>query len=314
MDISLLKQLSKDQISFAGKFLESVFADRKTNLDTYTNEQLDTIIALISTSAAPVMKLSMYHALAETTLHTILPKLQKQDRFMLFEKHNPLTLLENLFKKLPEHQQSTVLDYLFNTDKTRYTALKRLFKDNVTLRNGIIITQESALKQFMEKEKHRLLDLFENPKASYTQVSNIAQKFSEKYDPEALEMLCTELITTFNKKNIGLTNPESFSIYLKFFYFIDPFVGKYTELARALRPLLDTLIVTLSGMPSEEWVIKVLNQLPQICLQTCLKQLKSYETLPQFEKRTLYSKLLKEIKVNCFSEYGENIRTAFSKI
>ena len=61
------------------------------------------------------------------------------------------------------------------------------------------------------------------------------------------------------------------------------------------KPLLDVVLMTLHSMPSIEWSIKVLNQLPPAILQCCLRLLKSHPTLSQFEKRQNYSKLLKDI-------------------
>jgi hypothetical protein len=314
IDESLLETLTSEQISYSGNFLELVFSLKQTNLDGFNESQLHTISTLITAVTSLKMKTAIISALAESVLPSFIPNFLNQDLQALFNGYSKLPYLESVFKQLPEIKQTTLLNFLYNKNKKRYSHFKRLLNDKVSMHGGIIVRQEQVLKQFMEKEKHLLLDLFENPKATTAHATSLSKKFEKKYDYEDLDLICQELITTFNKKKLSLNNATSFNVYLKFFFFIDPFIKQFNELTSTLKPLLDSFIMALDAMPSPEWAVKVLNQLPTFVLQRCLLQLKSHESISQFEKRQLYSKILKEITAHCLGDDGENIRYAFSQL
>ncbi len=314
VDSSLLETLSPKQIQFSGTFLKDVFLNEKKGLEDFTEDELSTISTLISSVKEARMKTSIIAALSEETVNVLYSSFTEKELTSLFLGHDSFTYLSSIFKSLPEEQQTTLLTDLFNHHKNKYTEFKLLLPYKVSMLGGILVRQDQVLKKFLEREKHIILDLFESESKTIDDIKTLSETFGKKYDLEDLELLCQELVTTFTVKKIALSDATTFNIYLKFFYFIDPFVSKFEALQLSIKPLLDVVLMTLKAMPNIEWAIKVLNQLPPGVLQSCLRLLKTHPTLSQFEKRQSYSKLLKDIEKHCFSDDGENIRFAFSQL
>lgn len=314
VDASLLQTLSAPQLQFAGPFLKDVFVHNKTNIDVFSEDDIRTIATLLTSVKESHMKTAIIKSLSEKTIEQLFPSFTANDLTSLFLGHPSFSYLSNIFKTLTETQQIKLLTALFNQNKEKYMEFKSLLAYKVSMLGGIIVKQDQVLKKFLDREKHIILDLFESPSKTTEDIITISKKFEQKYDFEDLELLSQELITTFTVKKIALTNAATFAIYLKFFYFIDPFVARFQSLSTSIKPLLDVVLTSLQSMPDIEWAIKILNQLPPAILQDCLRLLKSHPTLSQFEKRQSYSKLLKDIERHCMSDEGENIRFAFSQL
>jgi len=311
---AILNTLSDDAIPFAGEFLELVFLMKESDLGSFDADQIDTIRTLISGVRDMKMKQQMLRALAHDTIYALETSFSSEDYQALFLGYADMKFLEVMFRELEDQYQTDILNALFNHNEERYAFFKKLLKYKLSMLGGILIKQENVLKQFMEREKHLILDLFEDPNATLEDSKVLSASFAQKYEPDDLELLCKELISTFTMKKLSLADSKAFSIYLKFFFFIGPFVETYSRLYDDIKPLLDLLITSLHGMPSGEWAVKVLNQLPMIIIQSTLKLLSAFPTLSQFEKKQMYSKLLTKIKTQSSIKEGDNVRFALSQL
>jgi len=93
-----------------------------------------------------------------------------------------------------------------------------------------------------------------------------------------------------------LASKEDFVIYLKFFYFIAGFLEGNTVLQKELMPLLEKVILMFKKFPDGAWIIKVLNQLPEMVKRAIMQRLQAYEQIRDFEKREMYCKILNKLK------------------
>jgi hypothetical protein len=67
-------------------------------------------------------------------------------------------------------------------------------------------------------------------------------------------------------------------------------------------------------MPNDEWVVKLLNQLPQTVIQIALERLSGFESVPEFKKRQIYSKLFKSIQANLHHAFADKVKLAYQTL
>ena len=66
-------------------------------------------------------------------------------------------------------------------------------------------------------------------------------------------------------------------------------------------------------MPSGEWVVKILNQLPRPIIKLAITHLKRYDRLGNFEKRNIFCSLLNSIKENATISEGQQVLEILSQ-
>jgi hypothetical protein len=305
-----LSGLSKDQIKYSGKFLEDIFLHRQTNIKELDDSQIKTVQTIIRAVDDLKMKQFILGQLDKSVRLTITKQMSAQEQLDLFNfmSMEDLDFLQTLFADLSKDSQFKILESLHTKDRKKYTSLKSLIQDKVSMVGNILVQQDNVLTQFIAKDKDILFAMINDKKLSSEDAAIFAKKIEKKYESKDLEKLGHLAIEYFTKLRVPFSDQASFSTHLKFYFFISGFLTALPGLTQPFNPLIHRIIDGLQNLPSNEWTMKVLNQFPIPIIELVLDQLINYEKISNSQKRNQYNKLLKMIKSNVRTQDVGNIQ------
>jgi hypothetical protein len=289
-----LKNWKGLEVEQAGLFLRNVFLIKKTRKEELkTIKLISKLVEAVNFGSLKKLVFKSLQASEQEVLWRELGIAEKEKFFGWYDDEERLILF---FKKLKKTEQNRILKYWYFKNRKRYESLKEQLVDKVHMVGGILIKQEAALEKMLGKEKAEILDLIYKASVGKEEVLRMSQLKRDTYDVEEQVRLAKELIADFRKSKNVLASKEDFVIYLKFFYFIAGFLEGNTVLQKELTPLLERVILMFKKFPDGAWIIKVLNQLPEMVKGAIMQRLQAYEQIRDFEKREMYCKILNKIK------------------
>ena len=309
-----LSELTDEQLAFSAIYLEDVFAHRRQYLSGFDANQLDTIRQLIKTTPSAIMKFKLMAALDTELQLQISMQFEGEHLLSVFQFHEDHAFLKRLFQALKAPDQQTILQELYKTHKDIYTQLKPLVGHDMSMIGGILVKDEQVVSQFIEKEKLAILSQILSPRHTPKHMDSFSRELNSRYEKHDLHHLCQSLISSFVNKNIPISSLENFSCHLKFYHFLVPYLVIFPELNPNIMPALDLFLTSLNRMPDDEWVLKLLNQLPQTVIQIALERLSGFESVAEFKKRQIYSKLFKSIQANLHQSFADKVKLAYQTL
>ena len=307
----LIQDFDENETQFAGDFLSDVFIEHHTDLSSFSENEISIIVKLIQTVTTNHMKRLMLAALAFDTQLIIIDHLDAIEKQQIFHYFDQLPLLEYLFQQLKPKQQQTLLTTLYQHDRRKYTALKKLSSQRLQMKDGILIKQEHVLALFVNQEAEDTVTMITTKKTAADEMVKKAQSIQDKYDPKDCENLAKLVISKFSKLRLPITNQSHFKTYLNFYAYIDVFFSYYPTLSSELSEIFDQIINMLNSLPDDEWTIKVLNQLPISFIIYIIKKIKNHNAAKNLEQRNIYFKLYNMVTKHIKSKDAKRIRFAF---
>ena len=301
-------QLNGSQVTFSTKFLEDITIHKRKGLGPFSKDQIQTISQLMQLNPSINIHRLILNSLQLDMAYAVFELLPAnlQDQCLSSITNN--RLLHHIFQQMNADQKNELLKTLYQTNRPKYMFLKQ-FQDN-KLQNlgGVIVQQASPLTAFIQKEVHRLLDIIEDPKTRLKQCTQSASQLIDQYDLDDIDQLAQTLIKEYAKLEIGHQSPKTFAIHLRFYFFITPFIEKLPSLESDLTPLLDEFIQSLTKLPSPDWVVRIMNQLPGYFIRLLISYFAAFDSIPQIDKRNMYCKLYKHIREHASIKDGENVK------
>ena len=289
-----LKNWTGSEVEQVGLFLRNVFLIKKIRTEELkTIKLISKLVEAVNFGSLKKLVFKSLQASEQEVLWRELGIAEKEKFFGWYDDEERLILF---FKKLKKPEQNRILKYWYFKNRKRYEILKEQLVDKVHMVGGILIKQEAALEKMLNKEKAEILDLIYKVSVGKEEVLRLSELKRDTYDVEEQVRLAKELIVDFRKSKNVLASKEDFVIYLKFFYFIAGFLEGNTVLQKELRPLLEKVILMFKKFPDGAWIIKVLNQLPEMVKRAIMQRLQAYEQIRDFEKREMYCKILNKLK------------------
>ncbi|MBT7087352.1 hypothetical protein HN928_00085 [bacterium] len=289
-----LRNWTGSEVEQVGLFLRNVFLIKKTRKEELkTIKLISKLVEAVNFGSLKKLVFKSLQASEQEVLWRELGIAEKEKFFGWYDDEERLILF---FKKLKKPEQNRILKYWYFKNRKRYEILKEQLVDKAHMVGGILIKQEAALEKMLNKEKAEILDLIYKVSVGKEEVLRLSELKRDTYDVEEQVRLAKELIVDFRKSKNVLVSKEDFVIYLKFFYFIAGFLEGNTVLQKELRPLLEKVILMFKKFPDGAWIIKVLNQLPEMVKRAIMQRLQAYEQIRDFEKREMYCKILNKLK------------------
>ncbi|MBT5988102.1 hypothetical protein HOG75_00110, partial [bacterium] len=289
-----LRNWTGSEVEQVGLFLRNVFLIKKTRKEELkTIKLISKLVEAVNFGSLKKLVFKSLQASEQEVLWRELGIAEKEKFFGWYDDEERLILF---FKKLKKPEQNRILKYWYFKNRKRYEILKEQLVDKAHMVGGILIKQEAALEKMLGKEKAEILDLIYKVSVGKEEVLRLSELKRDTYDVEEQVRLAKELIVDFRKSKNVLVSKEDFVIYLKFFYFIAGFLEGNTVLQKELMPLLEKVILMFKKFPDGAWIIKVLNQLPEMVKRAIMQRLQAYEQIRDFEKREMYCKILNKLK------------------
>jgi hypothetical protein len=308
IDQSVLQDLNDAQLSYSSRILEDVFLHNKgaiNHLDTY---HIQTIHILIKSIPSDEMKNKILASLHADMQFKVLKLMAPLDLKHTFNTFSDISFLKLYFQHLDSLLQQDILKDLYAVDKARYKSLKDASGQNLSMIGGLLVKSDDSTEALYKKEIRTLLAMIKNPHTSTDKLLRFGKHLDKAL--YSIEGFLDLFIRHFVAKKIALNSSASFATHLKFYTFLVPYIVLYPDIKNKLSDPLDQLLLSLDKMPDTLWVIKVLNQLPPLVIRIAIARLQSYERIPEFQKRNIYSKLLKVVNENIHTPHSSNIKLA----
>ena len=115
---------------------------------------------------------------------------------------------------------------------------------------------------------------------------------------------------------MALNSTENYLAYLKFFECSVSMVVSCPESNASLEKNIEYFLQQLAKLKREgdEWILKILNQLPLFILKKCCLMVSQYEQFKNSQKRQSYLNLFKIIQKNIDTEHAGYIKIAMNQL
>ena len=308
-----LNSLSTDEQTFASSLLKDIFIHSKKDIGSFNPRQIKILTSILDHIESNRMKQSIINALSYKALSSLLNHLSLEKKSTLISLLTEKKAAKSLFQTLSDAEQSKALNLITKINKTRADFLKLPIK-KTSLPSSSSSKKPTDIHQFISKEKKTLLNLLKVETYTIKDIQLATNRLSQNYSTDWINLLIQQVVISFNKSKLSLKDKSSFTIYLKFFSFVNPYIILFPTLEKVLIPSIDSFILSLNNFPNATWIIKVLKQLPRKLCQLILNRIKLYERIPQFDKRNIYCKLLKEVQSQLDTKEAESIKTIYDSL
>lgn len=302
-----LKELPEKEQLFGGKFLRAVLENQRTGIETLDADKIRIIALLIESFDPAELKILLIEALSESSQKALQKHFSPTTWSLYFEHWPDGQSLPDLFIAQPAERQKAILNHLFNTDRNRFTLLKPLATAEAHYVEGIRIEHNSPSEKQLQSDVETLLDHLGDDTITIKKFTQSVSATEKQFDADQVESFYLKLIHGVKKMNIKLSNPQSFTCYLKLFSALNPAMPLFPILETALVTVLDNVLVTTAQLTEVSWQLTILDQLPQNCLKATIKRLKQFDTIREFEKRNLYGKLKGTLEQHLHDPKASNI-------
>ena len=290
IDETWLQGLNDTEVTFAGEYLEQLFLKSQRTFAPLSPNEINTISALFKAVPTVIMKEALIAYLPHKSKEAICHLLDDEDQLTVLTFHHDRPFLHTLFKSFTSKNQDLYLKIFYDTDRGLYNEYKPFKKQETILDGDIKITKKQLLPKEINNYLEDILNHIFDPKKTKQQILKDYESLEKHLELENLEQLTYSLLTLFIQQQYPMTNSNDFLSYLKFFLFIEHPLFLFSTLNTHLQPLLEHIIHNLSQLPSDEWVLKVLDQFPIYIIEHIIQLLKSYPSIKNQALRNRYLK------------------------
>lgn len=275
-----LQKLSTEQIHQAGMMLETIFVHQKT-IGLMDHKRIQLMAILIQAVDLLTMKKTLFHALSEPHKIEVFCELNSDNQAQLLEE---TALGQKCIAMLSEKQKQSLLDAVSHEDlKTMISTQEGQFKKKGT-------------KQSVHHCIQECLVMIQSPSQSLIEIKKLFLRWPlDQFSEQELQEACQSLVAEFAVLKLPLENQDQFLMYLKFFQICSLFHAVYPKIIGQIEAQIDCLIVALYKMPNEEWITKIITPIPSLIIFQMVHLLKKFPQITHFDKKTIYSKLLKRL-------------------
>lgn len=275
-----LQKLTNEQIHQAGMMLESIFVHKKT-IGLMDRKRIQLMAILIQSVDLLTMKKTLFHSLSDQHKLEVFCELNSDNQAQLLEE-SPLG--QKCIVMLSEKQKQELLDTVSTQE------LK-----------AMISAQQSQIKK---KEGNRsvhhciqeCLIMIQSPAQPLIEIKTLFLRWPlDHFSEQELQDACQSLVAEFAVLKVPLQNQDQFLMYLKFFQICSLLHAVYPKIIGLIQTQIDCLIVALYKMPNDEWITKIITPIPSLIIFEMVHLLKKFPQIAHFDKKTIYSKLLKRL-------------------
>ena len=308
----LLSKLNANQVVTASEILEKIFLKKEKNIIIESEDTQNLITTLIKASEKPTMKYTIFIHLEGQTQKICFKKLEFQDQQDILLNIRNTALISALFNELEDILQKEFLIYCYKKKPSLYQKLKKALKPSISINHGIIIGKSTIGSRQCIIYKDKLLKQIQSPSNTKEDLSTYISSLESILNEKDLESLTELLFTAFKDLQLPLNSKEHFAIYLKFFETSVHLAVLNPQHNTILDNILDHFLISLTALKSDEWHLKILNQLPLFILKKCCSNFSQHEKVKNQKLRNTYLKFYKLIEDNSHNSDIEMIKTAMN--
>jgi len=314
IDKSIIESMSSEEVLFATSFLENVFIKNETNITIEDKTQINIITTLIKASKKDKMKSTLFFALTTQTQETIFNLLTFNNQSLLLLQTKTISLSMKLYTQLEPSLQNQFMIECFKKNQNLFKSIKQKLRPNISIHQGIIIEKTKINENLSASYISKLIHLITNQETSIGQTKEFALSLQTILAEKDLELLTTQFFNYFSKLELKLESKENFVTYLKFFEISVPLIVLYPSNSNTLNRIIEQFLLSLNNLTSQDWIIKLLNQVPAFILNKCCYEIHNFEKIKNANKRNIYCRYNNLVKENLNKDYANNIKEAINQV
>ncbi|MGE4170195.1 MAG: hypothetical protein AB7F28_05695 [Candidatus Margulisiibacteriota bacterium] len=305
---AILEGFSEEDMAVAVGLIEKRLV-QEAMLSPLDKPALAVMGKLILTVEAPALRNTLVSGLSKDDFLAMVKGFSNPQTLGLFESLDEVSWLEALFKKAAKPLQKEILMHVYAHRKDLYEPLRKLSSDRLRMVGGVLIPQERVLKKMIEPEIHRILDIIEDPKLSVENAALEGHRALKQFEQDDVEQLASQVVALYQRQLPELSDAVAFTQFLKFLYFVEPFLKVFQSIQKAISPASEHLIDTLAKLPDDTWFLKVLVQVPEGVIAAVVQRVTHHDGV-RLERRNVYVKVLARVKAVITLPEAEKIRLA----
>jgi hypothetical protein len=314
IDKSLIESMSSAQVLFATSFLENVFVKNKTNISIEDSAKLNIIYTLIKASKKDIMKSTLFFALTTQSQETLFNLLTFNNQTLLLLQTKTLTLTMNLYNSLEPSLQNQFMVECFKKNQPLFKNIKQKLRPNISIHQGIIIEKTKINESLSSSYISKLIHLITDQDTTIVQTKEFSLSLQKILAEKDLELLTNNFFSYFSKLKLKLDSKETFVTYLKFFEISVPLIVLHPSNIDTLDSIIEQFLLSLNTLTSQDWIIKLLNQVPPFILNKCCYEIHNFEKIKNASKRNIYCRYNNLLKENLNKDYATNIKEAINQV
>ena len=314
IDKTILETLTSKQILFSTQFLENVFLKNKTDILIESSDEITSITTLIKSSNKQSMKSILFFALNKQSQHTIFNQLPFSDQTTLLLNSDNKSLTLFLYKELEPSLQNEFMIECYKKNIELFKEIKKSLRPNISIHKGIIIERAKINKTLSTSYISKLISQITDPAVTISQTKQFALSLQKTLSEQDLETLTSNFFKYFNSLKLKIDSKENFTTYLKFFEVSVPLIVLHPSNISTLDLIIEHFLLSLDNLTSQEWIIKLLNQVPSFILNKCCYEIHHFEKVKNISKRNIYCRYNNLLLENINKTYANNIKEAINQV
>jgi len=312
IDQSLLKTFNEEDVRKASYVLEQIFIKQEQQLQLDSEQDIQLLKALIKATDSLDTRYRIFDGFERTVQMKLFLLLPYDIQLQLLSEAKDGSLLSALYQSLEPSLQKQCLSDLFKANNTQYDRLKKTLLPSLKVEGGLVIGKAHLNTEHCFMYAKSLFDKCINLSFNKEKLAAYTQQLIDAM-PQANLLKTSELFfRQFFEKNIPLSKKEDFAIYMRFFETALTLVVIHPNLMPLIDQTIDAFLLKLKQLPSDEWIAKILNQLPLFMLKKVCMRLKDYERIPNGAQRSLFCKYYKGILA--YQNQFKNIKIALDQL
>ncbi|MFC1751962.1 hypothetical protein ACFL96_01000 [Thermoproteota archaeon] len=308
IDPKLFRDLSQDQIEFAGAYLKDIYLNNNYNISGLSDSELKTVHSLIKAASLQATRFKLAQNLAPNMQIQLFKLLAPKDALNMLNLYSNPDVITTVFEFLPKNTQLSLLKRFYKNNDPKYEIIKNSQKGKITRIGGILVHKADIINTHIDSEVTKLLEKITDPAAKHQSLTAYCKTLEKKYDPDGLELLGRELIKGFNALGIKMTSQNAFKQHLKFYCVMELFCINFPDLLPELDSLVWDILKTFKAMEKGEWIVRSFNHFPPYMISRIGEVVLNHQESDDFEKRDLCSKLISKINANMHLKEADRIK------
>ena len=311
---SLLKHIAPKELVKASEFLNAVFVENVSQLIVDSPDDIRLLALLVRASDTKSVKTGLFFSLDISSKKRCFEQLPFLDQYIVLLHCKNASLVFTLFQLLEPSLKEQCLDRCFQEDPEQFKFIKKALRPSLSFQQGVMIEKAPVGNQSCQDYAKTIMEHLLDTTMSAQEIKAFVHQLQNSLDDADLEIVASTLFRLFYDKKLPLLSKDNFNAYLKFFDISVPLLVLFPHNMSSIDPILTHFLVSLDSLPSAEWIVKILDQVPLFILKKCCEKLSQHERIKSSKTRLLYAKFFAILTKQLDQDYASNIRTAFNQL
>lgn len=261
-DPALFDSMTPDEIALFDRVILSTYGTASLNI-TISDPAERAMLTRVLESITDYSKLPVFtRVLSDQTFETILSDASIALQVRLLAYVDRELSQRRVFNQFPADIKSSILKRLFLIRSDRYE-LFRSVGGHMAQREGILMDMRSVLELDFDQELRSFLNTMYDVRVSHAAIQTVMVRFLTNENWVLVQQLMEAAVDEFSTRSFTATVRDDYLVLFNFMTAVGEIYDSIPGILAGCRTLVDRLFLVLEEMKTDEWLGKLLDQLPQ---------------------------------------------------